>query len=163
MDKLINNFIEIRDFLSDSIGEKINFFLADCWDPISSHVLTKEVYKIVDNELCYNFQNFPKEYLPKVRLKILHNELLIEASIQCFLNQDTNLKFLANVDINSENFDLYYRRSFDPTITYVFFARFGHAPDLVIKGAKTAAAEYFMGKHTPLSLAYHIAHEEGII
>ena len=87
----------------------------------------------------------------------------IEVNIQSFFNQDINLVFLANVDFNSENYDLYYRESYDPGVTHVFFAKFGHSPDLIIKGARTAAAEYFMGKQTPLSLAYHIAHEEGVV
>lgn len=163
MDDLINDFIEIREFLFNSIGEKLDFFLKDLWDPLSNHILIKEIYKLINNDLNNIFPSFPKEYLPKVRLRLIYEEFIIEKSLQYFLNRDTNLIFLGNADVGSENYDLYYKKSFDPTRPYIFFARFGHQEESIIQGSKTAATDYFTGKYTPLSLAYHIAHEDGVV
>lgn len=163
MDKLIRDFVEIRDFLLDSIDEKLEIFLTDVWDPLCKFILIKEVYKVIEHGLHTDFPNFPQKYLPKVRLKVIDEKYIIEKHIQSFFNSDTNLILLANVDIDSEMYDLYYRESFNPTVPYVFFAKYGHDSDCIMRGGKTAAAEYFLGKHTPLSIAYQIAHEEGVI
>ncbi len=163
MDKLTNDFVEIRNYLFDSISEKLDFFLKDLWDPLSTHILIQEIYKVINNDLNNIFPFFPKEYLPKMKLRLMYEEFIIEKSLQYFLNKDTNLIFLGNADVGSENYDLYYKKSFDPTTPYIFLARYGHQDESIIKGSKTAAADYFTGKYTPLSLAYHIAHEDGVV
>jgi len=163
MDKIINDFIEIRDFLLDSIDDKLDFYLKDLWDPISSHILIDHFYKVVEKDLHNIFPFFPKEFLPKIKLRLNYDDQTIEKSTQRFLNKEKYFIFLANVDIEQENYDLYYKTSFDPRKPYVFFARYGHKNSSILKGSKSAAAEYFMGKHTPLSIAYHIAHEDGVL
>jgi hypothetical protein len=164
MDKLINDFIEIRNFLVDSIDEKLDFFLKDLWDPIISYILIQEIYKLINNDLASIFPFFPKEYFPKIKLRLIREKLIIQRTTQHFLNKSNNLIFLGNADVGSKNYDLYYKETCsDPTISHVFFARFDHKTNSLIKGARTAATEYFTGKYTPLSVAYHIAHEDGVI
>jgi hypothetical protein len=163
MDKLIQDFIEVKDFLLDSIDDKLELFLTDIWDPFSKFVLIKELYKVIGLELHSQFPNFPKEYLPKVRLKVIDEECMIEKHIQVFFNTDTRLVLLASLDIGDVPYDLYYKKSYDPTTPYRFFAKYGHDSESIMQGSKTAAAEYFMGKCTPLSIAFQIAQEEGVV
>lgn len=163
MDTDINIFVQIRDYLLDNLEEKAKVYLAGMWDPLCKYILIRETYEIINRELSDAFPDFPKEYFPKVKFKINDEEFSIEATVQTFLNTDTDLIFLANLDVSSQNYDLYCRKSWDPRFDYVFFARFGHSIDSVIKGSKTAVAEYFTGKHTPLSLAYHMALQEGFV
>ncbi|MFW9872201.1 MAG: hypothetical protein ACFFG0_03790 [Candidatus Thorarchaeota archaeon] len=163
MKKLIKDFVKIKTFLKDSVDDKLDFFLTDSWDPISRHILIQELYKTLANELHNTFPNFPEEYLPKIRFKVIEEENIIEKHIQSFFNDDKRLIFLANLDIGSTNYDLYYRKSYDISVPFIFFAKYGHKNDSLIKGAKTAAAEFLMGKCTPLSVAYQIAQEEGIL
>lgn len=163
MDALVQDYINVRDFLLSSIDEKLEIFLTDIWDPLCKFVLIKEVYKVIENDLHQVFPNFPRKYLPKVRLKVVDEEHMIEKHVQSFFNSNIRLKLLANIDIGPETYDLYYRESFNPTTPYVFFAKYGHDAECMMKGSKTAAAEYFLGKCTPLSVAYQIAYEEGVI
>jgi len=163
MDKLIKNFIKIRDFLSETIGKQLLFYLAEMWDPANSYVLIRETINLLRQDLINRFPTFPPEYLPQIKLKVVPEEYLIEKNVQFYFNQDSNLKFLACVDIDSSNYDLYYKKSFDLRTPYIFVAKYGHYKSSILKGSKTAAKEYLLGKQTPLSLAYYIAHQEGII
>lgn len=163
MDKIVYDFIKVRNYLLDTIDDKLDFFLTDMWDPLCSYALVRDFSKTVIFDLRCEFPFFPEHYLPKVRFKVDHENSMIEKHIQAFFNKDKNLIFLANLDIGQENYDLYYRRSYDPTSPFIFFAKYGHDKDCIMKGAKTAAAEYFMGKCTPLSVAFQIAQDEGFI
>lgn len=163
MGQLIHDFVEVKNYLLDSIDDKLDLFLTDMWDPLCKFVLVKELYKVIKSELHEKFPEFPVEYLPNVRLKVIDEELIIEKHIQGFFNNDKSLMFLANLDIGTDNYDLYYKKSYDLSSPFIFIAKYGHDGNCVIKGAKTAAAEYFMGKCTPLSVAFQIAQEEGIV
>jgi hypothetical protein len=163
MDKLIHDFIDIKNYLVSRIDDKLDFFLTDIWDPMCLYALIREFNKTINSELRNQFPDFPFEYLPKTRFKVMNEDLMIEKHIQSFFNTDKNLTFLANLDIGEENYDLYYRKSYDPTTPFVFFAKYGHDKGCLMKGGKTAAAEYFMGKCTPLSVAFQIAQDEGFI
>ena len=45
----------------------------------------------------------------------------------------------------------------------MFVAKYGHGFDEYYSGSKTAEAEYYMGMPTPLSIAYGMALEDGVI
>jgi len=163
MDKMIVRFETVRDYLENNLDEKLEFFLTEIFDPITKANLISGLYTTINYELHYMFPDFPVTLLPKVKLKVLESELAVEKDVQYYLNTNERLIFLANVEINHKIYDLYYRRSYDPTITYVFFARYGHKENETIKGSRTAAQEYLSGKPTPLSIAFQIAQEEGIV
>jgi len=87
----------------------------------------------------------------------------IQAGIQYYYNKAPGLVFLGTTSIGSDLFDCYFRDSYDPQFDYMFIARYGHNEDEYYMGSKTAQAEYHLGQHTPLSLAYGLAIEDGFI
>jgi hypothetical protein len=141
----------------------LEIYLCGIWDPYCKYIIIKETNQIIDNELHTKFPDLPKNYLPKVKFRILEDDSMTEVNIQNFYNTDSHLEFLGSVGIGDEMFDLYYRESFDPRFDYVFLARYGNDFEEYYSGSKTAEAEYYMGLATPLSIAYGMAVDDGII
>jgi len=165
MKKLINQFIDIRAYLEKNVDDILDVFLVLPYEPPTALViynLSKEVSKVIENTLHNKFPNFPKELLPKVKFKVEPNEQTIQVDIQSFFNEDSKLSFLANTDVGTKNYDLYYKKSYDIYVPYTFYAKYDHSLESVIKGSRTAAEEYITGKNTPLSVAFEIAQEEGV-
>lgn len=156
-------FLEARDYLLSTIEEKINVYLSGMWDPLCSFVLIRETNKLITEELHELFPILPKEHLPTCKFRIDNHSMELEVGIQRFLNIEPRLMFLGNVDVDMNNYDLYCRESWDPYFQYTFIARYGHDVNSVMKGSKTPAAEHMMGIQSPLSIAYHLALEEGYI
>jgi hypothetical protein len=163
MDNLIQDYIEIKNRLQEILEEMIEVFLCGIWDNYAYIYIVKEMQTLIKTQLANEFPDFPIVYLPQIKLRVDNDDQLIEAGIQQFLNQDQNLIFLGNVDVGPDNYDLYCRKSYDPRFDYVFFARYGHTQECIFKGSKSAAAEYMLGKQTPLSVAFELAVEEGFI
>lgn len=163
MNEPIQDFIEIKTRLQQVLEEMVNVYLTGIWDNLMYVYIIKEMQNLIKNQLAEEFPDFPISYLPQIKLKVIPEEKIIEAGIQQFLNQDQNLIFLGNVDVGENNYDLYCRKSFDPRFDYVFFARYGHTQECIFKGSKSAAADYMMGKMTPLSVAFELAVEEGFV
>lgn len=163
MDDLIQDYIKIKTRLQEVLEEMINVYLTGIWDNYMYVYIIKEMQNLVRNQLVAEFPDFPIAYLPQIKLRVIPEEHLIEAGIQQFLNKDQNLIFLGNSDIGENNYDLYCRKSFDPRFDYVFFARYGHTQECIFKGSKSAAADYMLGKQTPLSVAFELAVEEGFV
>lgn len=163
MDQIINDYCEIKNRLQQVLEEMINVYLTGIWDNLMYVYIIKEMQNLIKNQLAEEFPDFPIPYLPQIKLKVIPEEKIIEAGIQQFLNQDQNLIFLGNVDVGENNYDLYCRKSFDPRFDYVFFARYGHNQECVFRGSKSAAADYMLGKQTPLSVAFELAVEEGFV
>ena len=156
-------FLEARQYLVESVEPMIEIYLCGIWDPLCKYVLMRETNELIVKELSKHFPTLPKKYLPKAKFRILENEGTTEVSIQNYYNPDTALNFLGSVGLSDEMFDLYYREAFDPRFDYVFVARYGNDYEEYYSGSKTAEAEYYMGVTTPLSLAYGIAIEDGVI
>jgi hypothetical protein len=164
MNELTQDFIEIKTSLNQILRDMIQVYLSEMWDNEFMYVhIMKEMQNLIKTELVHEFPDFPVDYLPQVKLRFDSDEQIIEAGIQQFLNQDQNLIFLGNVDVGENNYDLYCRKSFDPRFDYVFFARYGHTQECIFKGSKSAAADYMLGKQTPLSVAFGMAVEEGFV
>jgi len=163
MDQLVKDFIQARDYLFETLPQKIDVYLMGVWDPIVKHSLVKETVDIIENELIELFPSLPFEYLPKCRFRILDEEMEIEAGVQNYYNNEPELTFLGTSIIGYEMFDFYYRGSYDPRFDYTFIARYGNEPDEYYVGSKTAEAEYYLGQQTPLSIAYSLAIEDGFI
>jgi len=53
--------------------------------------------------------------------------------------------------------------AFDGTSNKLFVCKYSHLETDRISGCRTAEAEYYLGAHTPLSVAYAVAIDEGII
>lgn len=163
MNDLTTDFLKARSFLTDNLMQMTNVYLTGMWDPLMRFILIKETNNLVDRLLRQEFPDFPEKYLPKVKFRLFPEEHEIEAGIQTYLNVTPELIFLGVSELEGCPFDFYIRRSFDPNCEYMFFARYGHTTDNIYSGAKVAAAEYFQGAMTPLSVAFGMAVEDGFI
>lgn len=159
----IELFREARQYLVEAIEPMMEIYLCGIWDPMCKYILMKETDELIVKELISKFPQIPKSLLPKTKFRIIEDEELTEVNIQNYYNSDSYLNFLGSVGLNDEMFDLYYRESFDPRFDYVFVARFGDGVEDYYSGSKRAEAEYYMGITTPLSLAYGMAVEDGVI
>lgn len=163
MSDRIKLFSEARQYLVEAIEPMMEIYLCGIWDPLCKYVLMKETNDLINEELSAKFPQLPRKYLPKTKFRILETEEMTEVNIQNFYNSDTNLNFLGTVGLSDEMFDLYYREAYDPRVDYVFIAKYGDGFEQYHSGSKTAEAEYYMGVTTPLSLAYGMAIEDGVI
>jgi len=162
-DDLYTQFCEVKDFILDNLQIKLNVFFCDRFDAFNNHILIRETIKIIQEEARNNFPFFPVLYHPKCKIKTNTEELTLEVGVQEYYNEDLSLIFLANVEIDGINYDLYCRRSIRPGFDYDFVAKYGHDPNMKHEGSKTAAAEYMLGYSTPLSIAFAFAIEEGFV
>jgi hypothetical protein len=163
-EKLIQEYIEIRNYLESVIESMIKTYLTySHFNPLTNHILIQETKKLITNELTAIYPSFPKKYLPNIKFKINHDIMEIESGIQVYFNSFDGLMFLGCCTIEKVDYDLYCRTSFDSSLDHMFYARNGHNEYDFIKGSKLAKAEYFMGLPTPLLIAYSFALEDGIV
>ena len=163
MQKLTQQYIHIRDDLLSRLYDLTEICFTEIWDPITKYNLIREVNKLVEKDLHYKYPKFPIPLLPKVKFKVCEEEMEIETSVQTFLNTIPNLIFLGTEDIDDNIFDFYTRQLCDPDFKFEVFVRYDHHKNSFLKGTNVAAAEYFLGKTTPLSVAFSYAVEEGYI
>jgi len=163
MESQINQFIQARDYVLQSLSSKVEVYLTGVWDPFVKHIIIRETTDIIERELIELFPTLPSKYLPRCRFRVFEHEMEIEAGVQNYYNNEPELIFLGTSMIGHELFDCYYRGSYDPRFEYMFIARYGHKSDEYYVGSKTAEAEYYLGQATPLSLAYGLAIEDGFI
>jgi hypothetical protein len=163
MENIVEQFIEARQYLYDSLESKVECFLCGMWDPLMKFIIIKETNELVNRELIRMFPNLKPQYLPKVKFKMDEDEGAIEVGVQNYLNMEGDLTFLGVTEYGGIIYDFYIRESFDPNFEYIFYARNGHDPYEYEKGSKVPAAEYMMGMMTPLSIAYGFAIDEGFV
>ncbi len=163
MDQQVAQFIQAKNYVLSTIGQKVEVYLTGIWDPFVKYVLIKETIDIIQNELIELFPDLPCEYLPRCRFRIFEKDMQIEAGVQHYYNHEPELTFLGTTAVGGEMIDCYFREAYDPRFKYVFIARYGHEADNYYHGSKTAEAEYFLGQSTPLSVAYGLAVEDGFI
>lgn len=159
----LEDFIEIREILTAKLNELLEVYLCDIWDPLMSHLIIKELKHIITRDISADFPTFPTKYIPEIKIKLYRETEQIEVSTQVYLNTDSSLTFLSSIELGGSLYDLYCRESWDPSVSHVFYARYGHDYNSFLKGSKTASKEYFIGAITPLSIAFSIAVEDGFI
>lgn len=159
----VDKFREARQYLVEAIEPYIDTFLCGIWDPCIKFMLVRDTQNLIDKELRMKFEDIEPKYLPKVKFRLHDDAEMTQVSIQNFYNSETDLKYLGSAGIGAELFDLYYRQAYDPRFKYVFTAKYGHGYDEYYSGSKTAHAEYALGAITPLSVAYSMAIDEGVI
>jgi hypothetical protein len=163
MNDKINEFIQIRSYVMESVMEKFKVFVTDIWDPFIKFVIIREVHEMINKELEELFPDFPKKMFPQVRIRIDEDSKEIELGVQTYLNQNPGLTFLGVSDVDDGLYDFYIGETMDSREKYNFFARYGHYAHNVFEGSRTAESEYFLGMFTPLSVAYSMAIEDGFI
>lgn len=160
---LVSAFVEARSYICNSVSSKVECFLTDMWDPMIKFMIIKETNEIINRELSRIFPELDPKYYPKIKFKVDEDEKCLEIGIQNYLNKDRELIFLGTCDYGNVLYDFYVRDSWDPSVSHVFYARYGHEIISYEKGSKKPAAEYMMGIMTPLSIAYSFAIEEGFV
>lgn len=163
MDELIEQFTEIRGYLVSHLKEMVDVYLTGMWDPLVKFVIIKETNKLIEDLLICKYPDFPMKYLPKVKFRIYDEEQEIEAGVQTYLNTTPDSIFLGTRDLGDSMFDFYIYSGWDPSCEYTFIAKYGHSLDNQYSGSKVAAAEYFNGTVSPLSVAFSMAVEDGFI
>jgi len=164
MDKMIDEFCSVREYIINNISQNIECFMTRIWDPMIKYVIIRETNLIINKDVIRKFPDFPEKYIPKIRFRLYENdENDIEVEIQNYFTNEHNLTFLGAVTINSVPYDCYIRDSWDPRFKYMFSTRYGHNIESVFTGSKTAEAEYKVGSITPLSIAYSLAIDDGFI
>jgi hypothetical protein len=58
---------------------------------------------------------------------------------------------------------MYYRSSLAPVDNILLIARYGHDKDCRFVGSNIARDEYHLGAMTPLSVAYSMAVDDGLV
>ncbi len=163
MDEMTKVYCQARDYVLSDVSSKIEVYLTGMWDEFNKYGIIKNTIELIERELIELFPNIPAKQLPRCRFRVFDELMEIECGIQNFYNHEPELTFLGTSMIGYETFDCYYRGSYDPRFEYMFISRYGHDPEEYYVGSKTAAAEYYLGQHTPLSLAYGLAIEDGFI
>ena len=163
MNDEIRQFQEIREYLISLIDPTIDVYLGKLWDPLCGVHLIKETQKILKKQLTLEFPDFPPEYLPQCRFKI-YEEDNMDIFIQNYYNEDSSLTFLGCIEYGIMLHDLYYYKpSFDFMYDFKVIERHGNKIEASSEGSKTAAADYYLGKMHPLSVAYQMSVEDGLI
>jgi len=163
VDDLTKQFIEIRQYIMSELRQMVEVYFTGIWDPCMKFIIIKETNAIIEKLATEEYPDFPSKYIPQVKFRIFEEDHEIEAGVQTYLNRTPELTFLGTSDIENSSFDFYIRKSWHPNCEYMFYAKYGHASDHFYSGAKVAAAEYFQGAMTPLSVAFGMAVEDGFI
>lgn len=163
LDDQVELFLQAREYLSESISQKVELFMTGMWDPLSKYIIIKETNNIIKKELKLLYPDLLEIYYPRCRFKIFDDEKVIEAGIQQYFNPQRSLNFLGTTDVGPDMYDMYYRNSFDSRFDLILIARYGHNPECNFTGSQSAKAEYYLGEMTPLSVAYGMALEDGLV
>jgi len=159
----VDLFLQARNYLTESVSEKVELFMTDTWDPLSKYIIIKETNNIIKKELKILFPDLLEIYYPRCKFKIFDNEKIIEAGIQQYFNPQPSLNFLGVTEVGPDVYDMYYRNSYDPRFDFLFIARYGHDMSCSYTGSHSAKAEYYLGEVTPLSVAYGMALDDGLV
>jgi len=159
----IDLFVQAREYLLESVQEKVELFMTDIWDPLSKYIIIRETNNIIKKELKERFPDLSEIYFPRCKFKIFDDEKIIEAGVQQYFNPQPALNFLGVTEVGPDVYDMYYRTSFDPRFDVLFVARYGHDSTCHFTGSHSAKAEYYLGEKTPLSVAYSMALDDGLV
>ena len=156
-------FIQARDYLIETIEPTLKAYLCQIWDPCIMFIILKEIDAIINRDIVKNFPDLPSRHLPRFKYRLFAETEELEVNIQKYICRDYGLDYLGAFGMADVVYDLYHRDAYDGTGNRHFVARYGHMPDSYFSGSKTAEAEYHLGALTPLSVAYAMALQDGII
>jgi hypothetical protein len=163
MNDYLGVYTEIRDEIVYQLDSMVEVSMCKIWDPLMSHLIVKEIKKGLTKSITIKYPDFPKSYIPHIRLKTYPESQSIETAVQIFFNTDSDLIYLSSTEYSGAYYDLYCCKSWDPKVPYVFYARYGHELESLFKGDKEAAKDYLTGVVSPLSLAFEMAVYDGLI
>lgn len=162
-DNYIELFTQARDYLVERAEPLLKTYYCNIWDPLSKFVIFREMQNILKNEIRELAPDLPEHMRPQIKFRVWEEDLELGVAVQQHLNKERNLTYLGTADIFPVLYDLYYTQAFDGSKNLMFVCKYSHLDNDRISGCKSAEAEYYLGAHTPLSVAYAIALDEGII
>lgn len=162
-DNHIDLFNKAKDYLLERAEPLLKTYYCNIWDPLSKFVIFRELQKILKYEVRELVPELPKHMRPQMRFRVWEEDLEIGVAIQQYLNRERNLNYLGSAEIFPVTYDLYYTEAFDGSSDLMFVCKYSHLDADRVSGIKAAEAEYYLGAHTPLSVAYAVAIDEGII
>ena len=162
-DNNIELFNKAKDYLLERAEPLLKTYYCNIWDPLSKFVIFRELQKILKYEIRELVPDLPEHMRPQMRFRVWEEDLEIGVAVQQYINRERNLHYLGSAEIFPVTYDLYYTESFDGSNDFMFVCKYSHLDTDRISGCKTAEAEYYLGAHTPLSVAYAVAIDEGII
>jgi hypothetical protein len=162
-DNYIELFTQAKDYLIERAEPLLMTYYCNIWDPLSKFVIFREMQKILKNEIKELVPDLPEHMRPQIRFRVWEEDSELGVAVQQYVNKERNLNYLGSAEIFPVTYDLYYTKSFDGSSNPLFVCKYSHLDEDRISGCRTAEAEYYLGAHTPLSVAYAVALDEGII
>jgi hypothetical protein len=160
---LSEQFIDVRDFIVESIEPMFQVYFTELWDPLSFFLITKHVNESLVDLVKEKFPDFPIKYIPQTKFVVNEDDSRIELSIQEHLNElSSEVKYLGSCGMYGHTYDLYIRPSYVAGPP-VLRAKYGHEQISYVEGTVEAESDYFDGKVTPLSVAYGLARDAGYL
>lgn len=160
---LIEQFSAARDLLFETMRESLPVYFSALFDPVCEHLVERESCRIAEDRVREFFPELPEQYFPQFRIKRSEdNPDCMDVMVQQYFCRSNGLKYLGTAGLDDELFDVYVR---DPAFMdeISILVKYGHEPDEVLTGTERAYHEYSMGMYTPLSVAYQMAMDEGLI
>jgi hypothetical protein len=156
-------FIQAREYLIENVEPTLQAYICGIWDPCITFIIAREIDSIINKDLIEKFPALPSKFYPRFKYRMFEELEEIEINIQKYINTDSDLEYLGAIGMAGVLYDLYHRDAYDGSKDKYFIARYGHQHDSYFSGSKTAEAEYRLGATTPLSVAYGMAVNDGII
>lgn len=160
---LVEQFLVIRDKLSDIIKQHLPVYFSCLFDPHCEYILVKETSKIILEELKADFPAYPESLLPQFKIRRSPDDPSdVELMTQYYFSDLKGLRYLGTINIQDEMYDVYIRNSYWIG-DFALVAKNGHESTNIITGGEQAAYEHDMGMYTPLAIAYQLALDSGEI
>jgi hypothetical protein len=161
--ELLNQFNLIKQTILENLNSHMSIMECHIWDPICGLVAIREIKKYINIEIQNIFPDFPIEYIPQIFFKFESSEENLEVGVQTYFNDSQNLVYIGTCEFDAVLYDMYYENSYEPYAKFNFIAKYGNDPENKISGGREAANDYLQGKSTPLSLAFQLAIDMGIV
>jgi hypothetical protein len=162
----LSNFEAAKEYLKLISAPSLETFFPFAKDPFSAYTIIKETENIMMKQLREKFPLFPNKFLPKCRFRmhsVDEDKIELEYNVQHYLNKESTMKYLGSCGIGETEYDLYCRHTINPSLDIMFISKYGHGEKDLSTGSRTAEAEYQLGIVSPLSVAYGMAIQDGII
>ena len=155
-----------RNFVRERLKELITFYFDKHYNPLEKKLIIEGIELILKQEQdSLGFMAIlPKNLYPKFKIRIREDDMVIEYTVQQYLNDEDQLIFLGACDLTENLCDLYIGKSLSIMSPYRIVARHGNKKeDKKVDETQQAERQHEMGMRTPFSIAYDLACNDGLI
>jgi hypothetical protein len=160
---IFEQFSAARDMIFETLRESLPIYFSILFDPMCEALIERETCKIAFETVQECFPDLPEQYIPQFRIKRSADDPeSMEIMVQQYFCRSCGLRYIGTAGLDNELFDVYIR---DPSVIdgVSILVKYGHDPKDVLTGTERAYHEHSMGMYTPLSVAYQMAMDEGLI